>query len=149
VCIDTGFALWELYATPGWPARYLFDQRQALFEYHHGEGGYDDTERAIQELLGVERDLVPYVHPEDDPEARIAVPTAEQPGAYCGPYEAGGAWAVLSGAGTLAVNGERRRVEVPGCHPLVQHERHTAGVLDLAAGDGLTCHATVFTPGLA
>jgi hypothetical protein len=149
VCLDTSFALWDLYATPGWPARYLFDQRLVLFDYHHGEGAYGETERAIQELLGIERDVLAHVHPEDDPEAQIVVPTPEQPGAYSGPYEAGGVWAVLDGPGTVTVNGESRAIPAAGCHPLLQHARHTAGVLDFAVGEGMTCHATAFTPGLA
>src|ERR687891_278734 len=44
--------------------------------------------------------------------------TEDQPGPYSGPYEAGAVWAVLEGSGELAVNGERRRIEEPGCHPL-------------------------------
>jgi hypothetical protein len=149
VCLDTSFALWQLYATPGWPARYLFDQRLVLFDYHHGEGSYDETERAIQELLGVERDVLAPVRPEDDPEAQIVVPTPEQPGAYSGPHEAGGVWAVVDGPGTVTVNGEARVLAAAGCHPLLEHERHTAGVLDFTPGAGMTCHATAFTPGLA
>jgi hypothetical protein len=43
VCLDTSFVLWDFYATPGWPARYLFDQRLVLFDYHHGEGAYAET----------------------------------------------------------------------------------------------------------
>jgi hypothetical protein len=149
VCLDHHFLLWDFYDTPGWPARYLFDQRLVLFEYHHGEGAYAETERAIQELVGVERDVLAPVRPEDDPEAQIVVPTPEQPGAYSGPYEAGGVWAVVSGAGTVTVNGEAHTVSAAGCRPLLQHPRHTAGVLDLQVGDGVTCHATAFTPGLA
>ena len=35
--------------------RYLFGPNGRLFDYHYGEGGYDETERAIQELLEIER----------------------------------------------------------------------------------------------
>jgi hypothetical protein len=149
VVIDAEHALWLAYDNAGWPARYLFDQRGMLFEYHLGEGGYEDTERAIQELLGVERDLVAPVRPEDDPQAQIAAQTPEQPGAYSGPYEAGGVWAVLEGDGELRVNGTAVRVDHPGAYELLSHPHHTEGVLDLEAGDGVTCHATCFTPGLA
>jgi hypothetical protein len=58
-------------------------------------------------------------------------------------------WAVLSGHGSVGVGDREVDVEVPGCHQLVAHERHTAGVLDLHVGDGVSCHATCFTPGLA
>jgi hypothetical protein len=79
----------------------------------------------------------------------LVVPTAEQEGAYCGPYEAGGVWAVLEGTGTISVNGAEREVTFTGAHELVEHGVHTEAVLSLDIGDGVTCHATVFTPGLA
>ncbi len=54
VLIDSELEVWSEYENAGWPARYLFDGRARLFEYHYGEGAYAETERAIQELLGVE-----------------------------------------------------------------------------------------------
>ena len=88
------------------------------------------------------------VRPEDEPGLLLPAQTADQPGAYSGPYEAGGVWAVLSGAGELSVNGRAVEIDGPGCHPLVEHPHHTAGVLELAIGDGLECHMTCFTPGV-
>jgi thiol-disulfide isomerase/thioredoxin len=149
VLLDTDLALWRVYENRGWPARYLWDLDLRLFEYHFGEGGYHDTELAIQELLGIERDPVPYVHPEDDPEAQIVVPTPDQPGAWSGAYEAGAVWCVLEGAGSVLVNGEERAVEHAGAELLVSHPHHEHGVLDLQVGEGVTCHAVCFTPGLA
>jgi hypothetical protein len=32
---------------------------------------------------------------------------------------------------------------------VVEHERHTIGMLELAVGEGVTVHATCFTPGVA
>ncbi|MFL5846737.1 MAG: DipZ protein [Solirubrobacteraceae bacterium] len=149
VCLDTRFELWQLYDNEGWPARYLFDGGSRLAHFHYGEGGYEETEQVVQELLGVERELLEPLRPEDDPAALIVVPTPEQPGAYSGPYEAGGVWAVLSGSGTVAVDGHELAVAHPGAYPLVQHDRHTEGVLALEVGPGVTCHATCFTPGIA
>jgi hypothetical protein len=149
VVVDTGLEIWDGYGNEGWPARYLWDPQGALFSLHYGEGGYAETEREIQELLGVECDLVAPVRPEDEPDALLAAQTEDQPGAYSGPYEAGGVWAVLAGAGELRVNGRTVAVSSPGCHPLVVHDRHTEAVLDLAVGPGLECYATCFTPGLA
>jgi hypothetical protein len=150
VALDSELELWSLYDNAGWPARYLFDGDGVLAEYHLGEGGYAGTELAICKLLGIEgAEPVAPVRPEDDPEALIVIPTADVEGAYSGPYEAGEAWAVLSGAGTIVVDGEARAVEHPGAHLLVAHPRHTAAVLELEVGDGVTCHATCFTPGLA
>jgi hypothetical protein len=58
-------------------------------------------------------------------------------------------WAVLEGRGTIAVNGVERPVDFTGAHVLVEHARHEAAVLELEVGDGVTCHAVCFTPGLA
>jgi hypothetical protein len=148
VALDADHAVWNLYENEGWPVRYLFDQRLVLVDYHYGEGAYTETEHAIQELLGVEREVLAPLHPEDDPEALIAVPTPDQPGAYSGPYEAGAVWAVLEGRGTLTVNGRPLAVEHPGAMPIVEHGRHTAAVLQLDVGAGVVCHATCFTPGV-
>jgi hypothetical protein len=149
VLLDTDLALWKIYENQGWPARYLFDQELRLFEVHFGEGGYRETEAAIQELLGIEGDAVPLVHPEDDPEAQIVVPSPDQEGPYSGPYEAGAVWAVLEGDGAITVNGKDRPVDFTGAHLLVDHGGHEAATLELAVGDGVTCHAVCFTPGLA
>ena len=148
VLLDPEHAVWNLYENEGWPARYLFDQTLTLVDYHYGEGAYGETERAIQELLGVEREPVGALRPEDDPEALIAVPTPDQAGPYCGPYEAGTVWAVLDGRGVVEVNGRPRAIEHPGAYPIVEHGRHTAGVLDLRCGAGVSCHAVCFSPGV-
>jgi hypothetical protein len=153
VLIDSELELWREYENEGWPARYLFDGRGRLFEYHHGEGAYTETELAIQELLGVEREPLAPVRPEDAPDARLLAQTEDQPGAYSGPYEAGGVWAVLDGTGTVrvSVGGSVRELAVahPGAYPLIEHERHTHGVLGLELGPGVRCLATCFTPGIA
>src|SRR3954468_11777018 len=152
VLLDTDLQLWRIYENEGWPSRYLFNQELRLFEVHFGEGGYHETEAAIQELLGVEGvEPLPYVHPEDDPDARIVVPTPDVEGAYSGPYEAGAAWAVLEAGepSTIIVNGELRPVDYTGAHLLVAHEHHEAGVLELELGPHVVCHAVCFTPGLA
>jgi len=149
VAIDTQLKVWDIYGNKGWPARYLWDPDQALHSLHYGEGAYAETELEIQALLGVSREPLAPIHPEDAPDVLVAEQTADQPGAYSGPYEAGGVWAVVSGAGTLRANGREIRVDVPGCVPLIEHERHTAGELSLSASEGVTVHATCFTPGLA
>jgi hypothetical protein len=142
-------AIWQQYGNEGWPGRYLWDRDLRLFEIHYGEGAYQETERAIQELLGTERELVEPLRPEDEPSAMLVVPTSEQEGAYSGPYGAGAVWAVLEGTGTIQVNGSEHAVGYTGAHELIAHGVHTEGVLELKVGDGVICHATVFTPGLA
>jgi hypothetical protein len=149
VLLDPELEMWREYENIGWPARYLFDTRGSLFEYHFGEGGYRETELAIQELLGVQREPLRPVRPEDDPQARLEPQTEDQPGAYSGPYAAGGVWAVLEGRGRVRANGVEIAVEHPGGYSLIEHERHTEGVLELEVGEGVECLATCFTPGLA
>jgi hypothetical protein len=149
VVIDSRLEIWDFYGNEGWPARYLWDRELALFSLHYGEGGYAETEHDIQELLGVEGETVEPVRPEDEPRLLLPAQTEDQPGAYCGPYEAGGAWAVLEGEGEVRANGRAIAVRTPGAYPLVEHPHHTAGVLELSVGMGVTCHATCFTPGIA
>jgi hypothetical protein len=164
VLIDGELQVWQEYENLGWPARYLFDGHARLFEYHYGEGAYAETELAIQELLGVEREPLAPLRPEDAPGASLTPQTEDQPGAYSGPYEAGGVWAVLDGSGTVKVTsasidrdgGDRSKpaavteltVTHPGAYPLVEHDRHTAGILELEIGPGVQCYATCFTPGV-
>lgn len=171
VLIDSELEVWREYENAGWPARYLFDGRARLFEYHYGEGAYEETELAIQELVGVaRREPVAPLRPEDEPGARLAPQTEDRMGAYCGPYEAGGVWAVFDvrrsprspngGAGTVQVHvrsaatgAARETTELtvahPGAYPLIEHDRHTAGTMELEIGAGVECYATCFTPGLA
>jgi hypothetical protein len=155
VLIDSSLEVWEDYGNEGWPARYLFDGCARLFDYHYGEGAYADTELAIQELVGVEREPLAPMRQVDAPDARLLPQTADEPGAYSGPYEAGGVWAVLDGHGTVRVNGgasaggSELAVAHAGAYPLLEHDHHTTGVLELEIGSGVRCLATCFTPGLA
>jgi thiol-disulfide isomerase/thioredoxin len=148
VVIDERLELWDFYGNEGWPARYLWDRDGSLYSMHYGEGAYAETEREIQALLGVERELVPPLRPEDEDGVLLPAQTADQPGAYSGPYEAGAVWAVLEGEGEVRANGRAIAVAGPGAYPLVEHERHTAGELALETGPRVTCHATCFTPAL-
>jgi hypothetical protein len=149
VVVDQEFEIWQEYGNLGWPARYLFNQAGRLFEYHYGEGGYEDTELAIQELLGVSRPVLAPMRPEDTPGAALSAQSEDVAGPYSGPYEAGAVWAVLDGEGTVSANGTTIPVSGPGAYELIAHERSTAGVLELEIGPGVSCHAVCFTPGLA
>ena len=121
VVIDMELEIWDFYGNEGWPGRYLWDAKGALFSMHYGEGAYAETERAIQALLGVEREPLAPLRREDEPGAELPAQTEDQPGDYVGPYEAGGAWAVLSGTGEVRVGDRRFEVAHPGAHPLVAH----------------------------
>ncbi len=149
VVIDSGLELWDFYGNEGWPARYLWDAGGALFSLHYGEGAYEETEREIQELLGIDEEPLPPLRPEDAPGVLLPAQTEDQPGAYSGPYEAGGVHGVFAGAGEVRAAGRAITIEEPGCFALVEHPHHTAAVLELEVGEGVTCLATCFTPGVA
>jgi thiol-disulfide isomerase/thioredoxin len=149
VVVDVKYEIWELYGNLGWPARYLFRPTGTLFDYHYGEGGYEETERAIQELLGVSEPPLDPRRPEDAPGAVLVPQSEDKEGPYSGPYEAGGVWAVLDGTGTVTANGHAVAVDHPGCYELISHSVSTSGELELRVGPGVTCHAVCFTPGLA
>jgi thiol-disulfide isomerase/thioredoxin len=148
VVVDLEMKIWKLYGNMGWPARYLFNRHGMLFEYHHGEGGYDETERAIQELLSVSGPTVSPLRPEDAPGARLVPQTEDVVGPYSGPYEAGGVWAVLDGRGWIVANGVTTVVDTPGSYELLSHPTSVAGVLELELGPGVSCHAVCFIPGI-
>jgi hypothetical protein len=149
VLIDSDLEVWRDYENEGWPVRYLFDGRARLFEYHYGEGGYEQTELAIQELLGVTRETLAPVRIEDAPSADLLPQTQDQAGLYSGPYEAGGVWVVLEGHGVVTVDGRPLEISQAGAYPLIEHDRHTEGVIDLQLDGDLRCLATCFTPGVA
>jgi hypothetical protein len=148
VLIDSELLVWDAYGNEGWPARYLWDADGVLFSFHYGEGAYAETEREIGELLGIDVEPLAPVRPEDAPGVRLPAQTADQRGAYEGPYEAGGVHLVCSGEGSVRVNGRAVGVAGCGCYTVLEHPRHTAGVLELDADLGVTVLATCFTPAL-
>jgi hypothetical protein len=148
VVVDTELEIWERYGNLGWPGRYLFDQRGMLFEQHYGEGAYDETESAIQELLGIDAPRLEPLRPEDVPGALLEPQSEDVEGPYSGPYRAGGVWAVLAGEGWVEANGRRVAVHHPGAYELVRHPHSTTAELRLELGPGVECHAVCFTPGL-
>jgi hypothetical protein len=155
VVIDSELEVWRDYGNAGWPARYLFDGGACLVHYHYGEGAYEETELAIGELLELDVQPLAPLRAEDAPDAPLVPHTEERAGAYAGAYEAGSVWAVFDGSGAVEVvldeGAARGHVEIagPGAYPLVEHERHTAGAIEISPGEGVRCYATCFLPGLA
>jgi thiol-disulfide isomerase/thioredoxin len=149
VVVDCEHEIWRLYGNLGWPARYLFDRQLTLSHYHYGEGNYEETEEAIQELCGISRPLLEPIRAEDAPGAVLEPQTEDVAGVYSGPYRAGGVWAVLDGAGTVIASRRPVQVAGPGCYELISYERSTEGELELEIPAGVRCHAVCFTPGLA
>ena len=51
IAIDNDYAIWDAFANQFWPALYLADAEGRIRHEHFGEGGYEETERAIEMLL--------------------------------------------------------------------------------------------------
>ncbi|MCH7883573.1 redoxin domain-containing protein [Patescibacteria group bacterium] len=52
VVLDNDYSTWHAYKNRYWPRKYLIDIDGFIVYDHIGEGGYEETERKIQELLG-------------------------------------------------------------------------------------------------
>lgn len=51
VAIDNDYAIWRAFDNRYWPAHYFIDAQGRVRHHHFGEGGYDESERVIQQLL--------------------------------------------------------------------------------------------------
>jgi thiol-disulfide isomerase/thioredoxin len=58
VAVDNDYAIWGAFANHYWPALYFVDADGVIRDHHFGEGRYEQSERVIQRLLGVEREPV-------------------------------------------------------------------------------------------
>jgi thiol-disulfide isomerase/thioredoxin len=59
VAVDNEYAIWSAFDNNYWPALYFVDREGIVRDQHFGEGRYGQSERMIQELLGIERKLAP------------------------------------------------------------------------------------------
>jgi thiol-disulfide isomerase/thioredoxin len=57
VAVDNDYAIWNAFNNQYWPALYFVDRDGRIRDEHFGEGRYEQSERTIQRLLGVEREL--------------------------------------------------------------------------------------------
>jgi thiol-disulfide isomerase/thioredoxin len=58
VALDNDYEVWDAFANHYWPALYFIDAEGIIRDQHFGEGRYEESERVIQGLLGIERGLV-------------------------------------------------------------------------------------------
>ncbi|MCX6736025.1 MAG: redoxin domain-containing protein [Candidatus Parcubacteria bacterium] len=80
VVLDNDFENWDAFENKYWPAKYLADREGNIVYTHFGEGGYEETEEKIRELLGLGT-KGESEHKEHSHGAVCSVATAE---AYCG-----------------------------------------------------------------
>jgi thiol-disulfide isomerase/thioredoxin len=57
VALDNEYEIWSAFDNHYWPALYFVDRDGVIRDQHFGEGRYEESERVIQELLGIEREL--------------------------------------------------------------------------------------------
>src|SRR3954452_8022628 len=55
---DSDYGVWTAFDNHYWPALYFVDDAGVIRDQHFGEGRYEESERVIQGLLGVQRPLV-------------------------------------------------------------------------------------------
>ena len=56
VAIDNDYQVWASFTNRYWPALYFIDTDGIVRDFHYGEGRYEQSERVIQKLLGIERE---------------------------------------------------------------------------------------------
>jgi thiol-disulfide isomerase/thioredoxin len=61
VAVDNDYEIWAAFNNHYWPALYFVDADGVDRDHHFGEGRYEESERVIQRLLGVDRDPVSVV----------------------------------------------------------------------------------------
>ncbi len=106
VAVDNDYAIWSAFDNNYWPALYFIDREGVVRDQHFGEGRYEQSERVIQELLGVKRKLAAV-----DPggvEAQADWDQLRTPETYLG-YARGERFASPGGEAP----GQRRVFEVP------------------------------------
>jgi len=58
VVIDNDFSIWQSLANRFWPAVYLVERDGRIAYHHFGEGNYEETERAIQQHLRIDEEIL-------------------------------------------------------------------------------------------
>lgn len=77
VVLDNDFQIWQSFANRYWPAKFLVDKDGYLRFFSFGEGGYQESERRIQQLL---KEIDPQV---ELPPPLEPVRDTDVPGAVC------------------------------------------------------------------
>jgi thiol-disulfide isomerase/thioredoxin len=86
IALDPDYAVWRAFSNHYWPAVYIADAEGRIQYHHFGEGAYDESERVIQRLLGIEDGLVSVA--DEGFEAQADWSNLESPETYLG-YEQG------------------------------------------------------------
>jgi thiol-disulfide isomerase/thioredoxin len=87
IALDSDYAVWQAFSNHYWPAVYIADADGKIRHHHFGEGGYEECERVVQQLLreagrDVGDDLVSVA--DDGFEAQADWSNLESPETYLG-----------------------------------------------------------------
>jgi thiol-disulfide isomerase/thioredoxin len=88
IALDSEYGVWEAFSNRYWPAVYIADADGRIRHHHFGEGGYEECERVVQQLLrdagrdAVRDDLVSVA--DDGFEAQADWANLESPETYLG-----------------------------------------------------------------
>ena len=66
LAVDNRYEIWRAFSNRYWPALYFVDREGVVRHHHFGEGRYEESERVIQELLGLSPQALVSVHGEGD-----------------------------------------------------------------------------------
>ncbi|MGW3606214.1 redoxin domain-containing protein [Micromonospora sp. NPDC005161] len=113
VAVDNDYAIWRAFGNQYWPALYFVDAHGVIRDEHFGEGRYEESERVLQQLLGIERAPVPVEGL--GPEAAADWDNLRTPETYLG-FSRGEHFASPNGAAL----DERRAYQLPESLPLNQ-----------------------------
>ena len=58
VAVDNDYEVWRAFDNHYWPALYFVDREGVVRDAHFGEGRYEQSERLLQQLLGIHREPV-------------------------------------------------------------------------------------------
>ncbi len=53
VAVDNDYEIWRAFSNNYWPALYFVDREGVIRHHHFGEGRYEQSERVLQQLLGL------------------------------------------------------------------------------------------------
>jgi hypothetical protein len=154
VLLDPAYEVWRLYGNRGWPGRYLFDRTGRLTFIHYGEGEYAEAELAIQECVGLRREPLAPLRPEDvsgvllQPQtADIALPRDRERLQLVRDWSDGEDWIEAADAGAAA----RFTYTAGDAFAVLSGDEVEAGLYEVeglveADSPGLRLHGIQFTP---
>jgi cytochrome c biogenesis protein CcdA/thiol-disulfide isomerase/thioredoxin len=84
IALDNNFATWNAYNNQYWPSSYLIDKQGNIRRIEQGEGGYQETEQAIRQLLSTDGGSVPAASSMANASDSAPVSSGQTPETYLG-----------------------------------------------------------------